>query len=139
MRLEQLAYRLELAGLARRGEDLYIHYMPPSVSRAVVILPSLAGDPINWELGPNWRNAHAFQVVVRDPKIPDGLNRATEINNALTILQTTTLPAMPDLNIPSALVRYIRPRHDIIAFPRSPANYFEFSTNFDAAFSLNPE
>lgn len=116
-----------------------MHYMPAGVEKGVVLLPSLAGDPINWELGGHWRNAHAFQAIVRDFDIPCGSQRAVDVNKALTILQETTLPAMPELGIPSVVIRYIRPKHDVITYPRSPANYFEFSTNFEAVFSIEDQ
>jgi hypothetical protein len=139
MRLEQLARRLEIAGLGTRGQDLFIHYMPAQVTVGMVLLPSLAGDPIDWELGGGWRNSsHAFQLIARDANIPNGYKRASDAVNALLIQQDTILPAM-DPDIPASNVRFIRPNHDIITYPRGPSGYFEFSMNFQAAFSIDPD
>jgi hypothetical protein len=133
MHLEQLSKRLETANLGTRGVNIFVHFMPATVTKGLVLLPSLAGDPINWEL-PGWHKANSFQIIVRDTSVDRGYQFATSCVSALTITTDTILAAIaPD--IPAIQVRYIRPRHDVVVLPRSPSNYFEFSINFESAYS----
>ncbi len=136
MRMEQLVSLCEKAGIGHAGQDLFIHYMNSSVSKGIVFLTSLTGDPIDWEL-PGWRKSKAFQAIVRDPSITSGYRRSEQLISAITINTVTTLPAIaPD--IPAIQVAYIRPIVDTIVYPRTPDKVFEFSTNFEAGFAVLP-
>lgn len=134
MRVEQLAKILEDAGCGTRGVNLFVHFMPAQITKGIVLLPSLSGDAINWEL-PGWRNRVKFQILVRDNTIPAGHVRIKAATTALTIRQRTLVPEMaPD--IPASLLSHCWPVHDAVVYPRSPANLFEFSVNFEMAFAI---
>lgn len=137
MRLEQLATRLQTAGLGTLGSTLFANYMPPTITRGAVLLPSLSGDPINWELGNAWRNNTSFQLIVRETveNFESGYIWTKQLIEALTVNTNTILAALgsaPQLN-----VIHIRPKHDIITYPRSPGGLMEFSVNFDTAFVIS--
>ena len=53
MQLEPFANLIVQAGLGVMGQSLFLHYMPPSIDSAIVILPSLAGSAISFEM-PGW-------------------------------------------------------------------------------------
>ena len=133
MRLEQLTLKIEAAGLATRGVDLFQQFMPATVEHGIVLLPSLAGSPINWQL-PGWQKANNFQLLVRHASIKVGYDLIQNVSNAITSLTYETLPAIPP-DIPAINTLYVRPKHDIVILPRSPSNYFEFSQNFEVTYA----
>lgn len=135
MQIEQIAARIQAANLGTFGTDLFANNMPATVSEGIIVLPNLSGNVIDWELGPNWRNNAGFQIVVRAPmgKYREGYNLATSVAAVMTITQDTVIPAInPD--IPSVTIRYCRPKHDIISYPRSQTGLVEFSMNFEMAY-----
>lgn len=135
MQVEQIAALLAAANLGIAGQTLFVNTMPAAIMTGIVVMPSLSGNPIDWELGGNFRNNASFQVIVRVPTSDyrDGYNLATSVANTLTIQTDTQIAAIaPD--IPACKILYMRPRHEVISYPRTQNGFVEFSVNYEMAF-----
>jgi hypothetical protein len=131
--MEQLALMLEQAGLGRRGETIFVHFMPAEVGSGIVLLDSLSGREIDYAGLPELRRFE-FQAIIRDPKPLSARLKAQSVIDAITMLPAwREIPAI-NRDIPAARVLYIRPRHAPIIYPRADAgDGYEASVNFDAA------
>jgi hypothetical protein len=134
MQLEPFANLIVQAGLGVMGQSLFLHYMPPSIDSAIVILPSLAGSAISYEM-PGWRKDAGFQVIVRDPLVAKGEPLARQIMAALTITKQTLLPSYGP-GMPALLLAYCRPMQDPIVFARQKSGSWEVSVNYRAAYAI---
>lgn len=139
MRMEQIALLINQTGIARSGIDLFIHTIPAEVISGVMIMPSLAGSRISFEL-PGFRKDAGFQIICRDAQLADAQMRAYALLKVLTITKRTLIPGIPSINsdqsIPAVLLSYIRPLHDPQPYPRQPSKAWEVSTNFFASYAI---
>jgi hypothetical protein len=126
MKLEPLAQYLKDQDIAIPGTDLFIYEMPSSVKVGILILTSLSGTNINYEL-PDYRKT-TFQVIVRHTDHVKGRELAELVSSGLT-MSGATLEGMS--------VNYIRPKHEPVVYPVSEGDFLEFSVNFDANFCYN--
>lgn len=124
--LEAVAQRIEENNLGKRGVDLFINGMPASVHEGIGLVPPRSGNDIDHEL-PGYRKT-TFQIVVRGRNYLEGMEKINALTNLIFLNQSTILGNLE--------VRYIRPRHDPIAYPLSDAGLTEFSVNFDANYVI---
>ena len=134
MRMEQLTPLIEAAGLGLSGKDLFIYFMPADVTVGVLVVSSLSGSKINYDL-PGYRKDVGFQIIVRGPNLNEALTRATAIMKAVTITKRIMLPAIPSIGAPAIYVSYARPLHDPQPYPRMLGKGWEVSMNFMATYA----
>lgn len=117
-----------------QGKDLFINYMDDSVEKGALILPSLAGGIIDYDLR-GWRNGDSIQIVVRHPDVKVAYNLSQQIADAVTIEEPTILKAS-DAGITGSdiEVQFMRPRADPIVFPRPQTKWWEVSINFNVCY-----
>lgn len=120
--LEELAKRLEEAGIGIRGRTIMVYFMPPNVDGGVLLRIGLDGAEIDHEL-PGYRPRASFQLIVRAKTYDIGFDVTRRASEALTLPAETTLGSLR--------FNYCRPRHDPIVYPRSSGAGLEFSVNFD--------
>lgn len=141
MILEPVAQYLLGQGLARAfGVDLFCVYMPLDVKNAILLVSQLGGNHINYQL-PGWRKNDPFQIVVRAQDPVAGKALAWRVQTALAAIEQGGPVAMSypaDPTIPALTVRYIRPAHDPVVFPRLQSGLWEINTNFNATYIIGP-
>ena len=135
MQVEQIAAIIAAANLGVSGTTLFVNTMPATVMNGIVVLPSLSGNQIDWELGSRFMNNATFQIIVRVPtdKYRVGYNLAESISKTLTIQTDTDISAI-GTDIPACKILYMRPKHEIISYPRTQSGYIEFSVNYEMAY-----
>lgn len=127
--MEQVAAVLAQAGLGVVAKTIFVHRMPNSVNAGLLVLPSLTGADIDYDM-PSFRREQ-FQVIARGVAPPAVQALAVAASEALTIQRGWTTISAVGI-IPAANILFIRPRHTPIVFPRSDAgDLYEASVNFD--------
>tara|TARA_R110000851_G_C13102760_1_gene569250 strand:- start:33162 stop:33545 length:384 start_codon:yes stop_codon:yes gene_type:complete len=124
MKLEPIAQHLVTEDVAEQGVDLFIYNMPSGVEIGILLISSLSGTEIDYEL-PGFKRT-SFQAIVRHTEFVEGRELADLVSSTLTLKNGTMLDNL--------LVRYIRPRHEPVVYPVSEGDYLEFSINFDAVY-----
>jgi hypothetical protein len=130
MQVEPLVSLLVNANLGVAGQTIFIDYMSENINSGILLLSSLAGNTIDYEL-PGWRWHDSFQAIIRSPDRAAGMALAIQVKNALTILQDTVVSAPSGQ---SYSLRYLRPIHDPIVYPRQLGGVWEISINFNACY-----
>ena len=125
MNLESIAEYLNAQGLGVPGQTVFVHKMPAEVKEGILLLSSLSGTQIDYEL-PKYRKTK-FQAIVRHTNHIGGKELSKQVMNALTLYNH---------NLTGMKVKRIRPRHEPIVFPVSKGNLLEFSVNYDAIYVL---
>lgn len=128
MNLLSVAEYLELAGIGRRGRDLFVGFMPARIDKGILLLEPITGTPINHEL-PGYRRAK-FRVVIRDADHHSGKDTAERVSMSLE-LNNVSLSGM--------YVKYMHPLHDPVVFPVSEADHLEYSVNFETVYVITNE
>lgn len=128
--VEQIMDRLAVANVGTPGTTLFAHKMPATVTKGVLVLAPLTGSEIDYEL-PGWRRSR-YQIIARAPSVSEAMTLAMAASAALTWLLPRTVPASG--MYPSIEVKYFRPLHDPIVYPRSEGNLVEASVNFETAY-----
>jgi len=126
MKLEPLAEWLERQGFGKRGRDIFVHHMPESAKRGILMTIPVFGQETYPDL-PSLRRSR-FQVIVRGYDYKNGLEKAHEIQNALTWDER-----QETLN-DEITIAHMFPRHDPIPFPSSKGDILEIAVTFDAAY-----
>lgn len=129
MILEPLCTLLDQAAL---GVPVFQDYMAPTIDRGIVLLSTLAGNHIDWEM-PLWRRNDPFQVIVRSTTVTDGRELAYQVRDILTF-SSRLLSA--EAGLPALLMTYSRPTCDPIVYPRQTGNLWEVSSNFQASYAI---
>jgi len=126
MDLQKIGDVIVDGGLGQKGRDLFIYQMPPDVTQGILVRGNYNGSPINWEMPEYFHDE--FQIVIRAKTVDAGLRLADAVSALLTISNRTIGGAMD--------VKFIRPRHKPVVFPRSDGSNVEFSINFDAVYGI---
>lgn len=127
MNLEPIAEYLELQGAGTRGTNIFVYSMPDEIISGVLLVETLLGTTIDHEL-PNYRRAD-FQVIVRHSDFAAGKALAEQVSNLLTLEnKSATINGMN--------VKFIRPKHEPVPFPRLEGGGLEFSVNFESAYVI---
>jgi len=127
MKLEGIQDYLEAEDVGETGVDLFINHMDDEVKEGVVLMSPLTGTYIDHEL-PNYRKG-SFQVIVRARDYESGDELARTISDLLTLENTRT-------TIDDMAIKYMRPKHEPIVFPRLQGGGLEFSVNFEVAYVI---
>lgn len=126
--LVEIATYLAAAGHGKiLGADktIFVHHMPASVKEGVLLRLDYAGILYEHELPGYFKTS--FQVIVRNPDHVGGQTLAEAITVTLN-KERVVIGAMQ--------VHYIRPESKPLVFPASEGDYLEFSTYYDACYTL---
>lgn len=96
---------------------------------AVFVASALGVDP---EIPKMYRGS--FQLVVRGRDISSTQSIAKKISDALDYNERISKGLAPDIGVHPYVVKYIRPRHLPLLYPRSDGDLYEASVNFDICF-----
>jgi hypothetical protein len=129
MNVMPLANLLEGAGLAKKGETLFVNMLPAEARQAVLLRSPLNGTPIDYEL-PGYFHAQ-FTVVVRTPAADyeAGLELIDSVTQALTLSEA---------QVENQFYNYCRPKTLPVTFPLSKGNLLETSIQFEANYVESP-
>lgn len=124
MNLEAIADLLHERGVAKKGVNLFINFMPTDKT-GILLRDPFGGSKRNHEL-PGYRQT-SFMLIIRHPNFATG---KTLIGRAMEVL------SMEEADLPTMKVNYMRVRHDPFTFQPSPGSNIEFSTNIDCCYVL---
>jgi hypothetical protein len=124
--------KLEGAGLATRGQSLFIHAFPPDVNVGVGLFEPLGGIICDPHI-PNFYKPE-LRVIVRHNKVREGRALAEQVMRTLTVRGEELYPANADRG--EAELKVFYPKSLPIQFPALDGKTFEWSLNFRTAFSL---
>lgn len=114
---------LQILRAALPAEDIFIHHMPETFKRGILILTGAGGAIRDPDL-PDYKKAR-LQVVIRETEFQGGYDLAIRILNALDIHKLTQ---------GSVYFKRVRALHDPIPFKRSDGGFIEFSINFETVY-----
>lgn len=123
MWLDEIAIYLRSLHISGIDQAVFVHAMPAEVKPAVMVAVGYQGMPVDPEIPGFFKGR--IQAVSRGLKSINAEEYAQAVSNALTINETT---------VGSIFVKYIRPVHLPVPFPRSGGDYYEASVNFDICF-----
>lgn len=124
MKLKSLVDYLEDQDKGRMGKDLFIYRMPSEIGAGVLLRDGSQGDLIDHTI--TGYRIGKVQLIVRGQVIEDGLIRAKDLMNTLTL---------SDQQLSEDYFNQCLPKHEPIVFPASDGNNYEFSVNFDVRYS----
>ena len=121
MKLESFAEKMQTAAVGTQGQSIFINHMPAD-RVGVLLRDPFGGMRLDHEL-PGFRKG-SFQLVVRDKTMAAA--KAT-MSAAIAAIATELKQDYPL----SVRVKYVRQRHDPIAYPLSAGNLTELLVNID--------
>lgn len=127
--------KLEAAGIATRGQDLYLHTFPAEVSVGVMLKAPLTGVLVDPHI-PGFHKPN-LQAIVRHTQPELGETLATRVSRALTVSREEFYLATAVRGRVRLAVFY--PRQLPIQYPRLDGNTIEWSLNFTTAFSIQSQ
>lgn len=122
-----LIERLQTAGIGIPGTSLFLNMMPTECELGVLLKPPLTGTKINYELPGYFKTG--LQVVARSHDYAQGLDLVKRAVAALLIKTEEQVGPM--------LIRYLRPRHQPVAFPLSEGNFIEFNVQMEICYNAD--
>jgi hypothetical protein len=127
-----LADKIQAAGLASIGEDLYLNTFPAETRIGIMLRSPLTGVKIDPYIPGFYKPS--LQVIVRHSDPVEGDRLANRLLDVLTI----TAPEIHDETEDRGQVKIsvFYPRELPIQFPRLDGNGIEWSINFVTAFSI---
>ena len=135
MIVEPVLRIIEQSGLGLvAGQNLFAYFMPGDVLSGVVVLPTLAGNHISYELF-GFRKDDTFQVLARAGHAEQARDRAWKIQQALIRTKQVSVTSFTP-NVPSVIFSYIRANHDPIVYPRQLSGEWEASVNYAATYAI---
>lgn len=120
-----LAELIETASLGRAGRDLFVHFMPHTIKKGILLIDGVSGSKRDPYI-PGYRRGK-FQAIVRTTTRLEGENLAFQLADLLTLDNT---------RLTGVHVKRIAPIHDPLVYPYSDGSALEFSTNFEAVYAL---
>jgi hypothetical protein len=127
MNMMPLIQRLEAAGVGAPGTSLFINIMPTECELGVLLKPPLTGTKIDYELPGYFKTS--LQVVARSHDYNTGLLLAKQAVTALLITSDTVVDNMT--------IRFLRPKHQPVAFPLSEGNFIEFNVSMEVCYNAD--
>ncbi len=124
MKLEAVAEILHDAGIAIKGQDLYIYRMPENVQAGVLLIDDPDTPTEIDEYIPKLRKSN-FRAVVRGADYETAMALAYLVRNALDVAQVT---------IDGLIFLRLKPTYDPIAYPIPESDVVEVSINLWAAY-----
>lgn len=119
--------RLETAGVGVKGTSLFLNMMPAKCELGVLLKPPLSGTKIDYELPGFFKTG--LQVVARSHDYATGLALCKQAVAELLIQNDTQVGPM--------LIRYLRPKHQPVAFPLSEGNFIEFNVQMEVCYNAD--
>lgn len=120
-----LIRRLETATVGVQGVSLFLNMMPTECELGVLLKPPLTGTRINYELPGYFKTS--IQVVARAHDYATGQALIKHAVDALLITSDTLIETLT--------IRYLRPRHQPVAFPISEGNFLEFNVSMELCYN----
>lgn len=129
MNLSHIADMIVAAGQGVIGKTLFIHHMPETCAKGVVLRTPLDGIPVNNYLPDYYQGK--FQVIIRDKTHASGQPRADALFDLLEMYNRDFLDKKGKL-----VMRIVQsyPCTKPIVYPRSPDNLIEWSITFDVTY-----
>jgi hypothetical protein len=118
---------LEAAAIGVKGTSLFLNMMPTECELGVLLKPPLNGTKIDYELPGYFKTG--VQVVARSHDYATGLDLCKRAVAALLITSDTVVGPMT--------VRYLRPKHQPVAFPLSEGNFIEFNVQMEVCYNAD--
>ncbi len=123
-KLEVIVDRLEQLGFGTPGTDLFIHQMPDSVRRGILVLDDNDQSTEIDEYIPKLRRSY-FRMIVRSPSYQEGYQLAKRLRDEIDFHQVT---------LGDYVFLRLRPTYDPVAYPTPDSDTIEVSVNFWACF-----
>lgn len=124
-KLFAVAEMLELAGIAKLGEDLYIYNMPENLQAGVLLIDDTDSPTEVDEYIPKLKKSD-FRAIVRGNDYEEAMNLALEVRAVLDKYDYTATNGLMFLRI--------KPTYDPIAYPVSESDVIEVSVNLWTAY-----
>lgn len=124
MKLEAVADILHDAGIAIKGDNLYIYHMPEGRQAGVLLLDDPDMPTEIDEYIPKLKKSN-FRAVVRGPSYQEAMSLANQVRDTLN-LHNQTVNGLKFLRL--------KPTYDPIAFPVADSDVVEVSVNLWAAY-----
>lgn len=125
MNVMPLLDRLEAAAIGVKGTSLFVNMMPTECELGVLLKLPLTGTKINYELPGYFKTS--LQVVARSHDYAQGLDLVKRAVAALLITTDTVVGAMT--------IRFLRPKHQPVAYPLSLGNFIEFNVSMEVCYN----
>lgn len=122
-----LIERLQAAGVGTSGTSLFLNMMPTECELGVLLKPPLTGTKIDYELPGFFKTS--LQVVARSHDYSTGLALCKQAVAALLITTDTVVGPMT--------IRFLRPKHQPVAFPLSEGNFIEFNVSMEVCYNAD--
>lgn len=119
------AQRLQDAGVATIGVDLFINTLPTDVPRGIMLKDPL--DPITIDEGMEGFYTTSFQTIIRDPDLEAADTRAWAALNALRCYR---------VDGGDIFISWLRPATLPMSYPRGDADDIETSVRYDIGFGI---
>jgi hypothetical protein len=121
MKLTSFTEKMQTAGVGQQGASIFINHMPVDML-GVLLRDPFGGLRLDHEL-PGFRKG-SFQLIVRDKTMAAAQAKMTA---AIAAIATELEQDYPQ----GVKVKYVRQRHDPIAFPVTAGNLQELLVNID--------
>lgn len=121
MWLADMADFMRTLNVSGVGNKVYVQTIPPETIPAAMVVVPLVGVNVDEEL-PGYHEG-SFQIIVRAANPSQAYTIAKAFSDGLT-LRNTTVSA-------NVYITRLQPRHLPVVYPRSTADQFEASVNFD--------
>lgn len=125
MKLEAVADILHDAGIAIKGDTLYIYSMPEGKQAGVLLLDEPDMPTECDEYIPKLKKS-TFHAIVRASSYQDGMALAYQVRDALNLHNHTAVSGLKFLRL--------KPTYDPIAYPVAESDVVEVSVNLWAAY-----
>jgi hypothetical protein len=126
--------KLEAAGLATDGKDLFWDNFPAEVAKGVMLKTPLQGIDIDWHMPGYYKTK--LQLIVRHPSPVEGEAFATAVMNCLIVQAPEHYEPTPTRG--RAQLNLLLPAQLPIKFPRLEGNGLEWSLNFMTSVAIQP-
>ena len=124
MNLEELLIHMQGLGLGTPGQNLFRHQMPEQIQEGLLVTSQVPADIHPYVI--QYRKG-SIQVIARSP---NGDAAITKLNGVVDAISGE------GLDLPSARVLRLYPRHEPLLYPKSEGALYEASVNFDIVFTL---
>lgn len=126
MNLDSIAQVITEAGLGAPGKTLFMHHMPETCAKGVLLRLPMEGIPTNQYI-PGYYNG-SFQAIVRDKNHASGQDLADRLSKLLTFYERNFADKKGRVY---QRILQCYPCQKPIVYPRLPDNLIEWSIKFD--------
>lgn len=126
-----LQQKLMAAGFTP-GRDLFLEFVPGTITRAVMLRTPLSGVRINPHIPGRYRGE--FQAVVREADVAAGISLSKQVQKLLTVESREFYPATAERG--EAHLDLCFPQTLPVRYPRLDGNTIEWSQVFDIVWGV---